>query len=760
MARIEDYALLGDLQTAALVDRTGSIDWCCFPRFDSGACFAALLGGPEHGRWVLTPATAVRRTERRYRRDTLILETDYETAEGAVRVIDFMPLRGKAPDIVRIVEGIRGTVPMRTELVIRFDYGRIVPWVRRVDGALLAIAGPDALCLRTPVEVRGKDLTTVAEFSVGAGERVPFALTWFPSHESLPKAIEPERALAETEAYWTRWSGLCRDRGEYREEIHRSLLVLKALTYAPTGGIVAAPTTSLPERIGGVRNWDYRYCWLRDATLTLMAMLDAGHREESLAWREWLLRAVAGEPAQVQIMYGLAGERRLDEWEVKWLPGYEGARPVRIGNAASTQLQLDAFGEVLEAAYETLAHGVERSDFEWALLRRLLGWLEEGWRQEDAGIWEVRGPARHFTHSKVMAWVAFDRAVRMHEEFGLKGPAARWRALRDEIKTQVVARAWNEDKRAFAQSYGADELDASVLLMPIVGFLPANDPRVVATVEAIRRELTVDGLVLRYRTEETGVDGLPSGEGVFLPCSFWLVEVLAMQGRRDEARALFQRLLALRNDIGLLAEEYDPVAGRQLGNFPQAFTHLALVTAALALAEEQPLRRRVRSAQAASAGEVWLRDVTEEDIPVFFAHQWDREATRMAAFPAMNRDVFADHWRTILADANVVAKTILFGGEVAGNVICYRQKGKPFVRYWLGKAFWGKGIATRALAQFLAVIDGRPLYAYAAKHNVGSIRVLEKCGFVAIGEDTGFPDETGKEVAEYLFELAAATGVS
>jgi GH15 family glucan-1,4-alpha-glucosidase len=588
--RIEDYALLGDTQTAALVSRAGSIDWCCFPRFDSGACFAALLGGPEHGRWLLAPATEIRRSERRYRHDTLILESVYETAEGGVRVIDFMPPRGRAPNIVRIVEGVHGHVPMRAELVIRFDYGRIIPWVRRVGDALVAVAGPDALCPRSLVALRGENLTTVAEFVAEPGTRVPFVLTWFPSHEPLPLPVDAEQALADTEAYWRDWAGACHHGGDYHEEIHQSLLVLKALTYGPTGGFVAAPTTALPERIGGVRNWDYRFCWLRDATLTVLAMLNAGYRDEAMAWREWLLRAVAGDPADVQIMYGLAGERRLDERELEWLPGFAGSRPVRTGNAAWTQLQLDVYGEVLDTAYETLAHGIEGSPFVWALLKHLLMWLEDGWRKEDAGIWEVRGPARHFTHSKVMAWVAFDRAVRLHEEFGRDGPVERWRALRDEIKTEVLASAWSERKHAFAQSYGADELDASLLLMPIVGFLPPDDPRVVATVEAIRRELTVDGLVLRYRTEAGGVDGLPAGEGVFLACSFWLVEVLTLQGRQDDARRLFERLLALRNDVGLLAEEYDPIAGRQLGNFPQAFTHLALVGAALALGEQRPLR--------------------------------------------------------------------------------------------------------------------------------------------------------------------------
>jgi GH15 family glucan-1,4-alpha-glucosidase len=594
MRRIEDYALLGDLQTAALVSRAGSIDWCCFPRFDSGACFAALLGGPHHGRWLLAPATEVRRVERRYRGETLILETVHETAEGAVRVIDFMPPRGKAPDIVRIAEGLRGRVPMRSELVVRFDYGWMVPWVFHKGDDRLAVAGPDALCLRTPVDVRGEDLTTVAKFALEPGQRVPFVLTWFPSHEPVPASVDVEAALAETEAFWCDWAGACCQGGDYREAIRRSLIVLKALTYQPTGGIVAAPTTSLPEQVGGVRNWDYRFCWLRDASLTLGAMLDVGYREEAEAWSGWLLRAIAGDPAQVRIVYGIGGERRLDERELEWLPGFAGSRPVRIGNAASTQLQLDVYGEVLDAAYQSLARGIAGSPVAWRLLRHVLAWLGDGWRQKDAGIWEVRGPLRHFTHSKVMAWVAFDRAVRMHEEFGRDGPVDRWRRLRDEIKTEVLARAWSERKRAFAQSYGSDALDASVLLMPIVGFLPPDDPRVVATVEAIRRELTVDGLLLRYRTEEDGTDGLPPGEGVFLACSFWLVQVLALQGRRDEARALFERLLALRNDVGLLAEEYDPAAGRQLGNFPQAFTHLALVTAALALDEDRSLRPAAR----------------------------------------------------------------------------------------------------------------------------------------------------------------------
>jgi GH15 family glucan-1,4-alpha-glucosidase len=589
--RIEDYALIGDLQTAALVSRVGSVDWCCFPRFDSGACFSALLGGPDHGRWLLAPEAPLRRVSRRYRHDTLILESVVETEQGSLRAIDFMPPRGKTPDIVRIVEGLSGSVAMRSELVIRFDFGSVVPWVRRVDDARIAVAGPDALCFRTPVEVHGENLTTVSEFTLEQGQRIPFVLTWFPSHEELPEEVDAEQALADTEEYWLDWAGQCRHEGDYHDEIHQSLLVLKALTFKPTGGIVAAPTTSLPEFIGGVRNWDYRFCWLRDATLTLLTMLNAGYSDETIQWRGWLLRAVAGSPADLQIMYGIAGERRLDERELEWLPGYEGSPPVRVGNAASEQLQLDVYGEVADALYSARVHGAPQDENVWSLNRRLLDWLEEGWRKEDAGIWEVRGPNRHFTHSKVMAWVAFDRGVRSVEEFGRPGPVERWRELRDEIHAEVVTHSWSERKQAFAQSYGADELDASLLLMPLVGFLPATDARFTSTVEAIRRELTVDGLLLRYRPQEDGeVDGLPPGEGVFLPCSFWLVQVLALQGKHDEARELFERLLDLRNDVGLLSEEYDPVAGRQLGNFPQAFTHLALVGAALVLAEGRTLR--------------------------------------------------------------------------------------------------------------------------------------------------------------------------
>ncbi len=587
MARIEDYALIGDLQTAALVCNTGSIDWCCFPRFDSGACFAALLGGPEHGRWLLAPDTPVRRRSRRYRTDTLILESTVETDQGTMRAIEFMPPRGKAPDIVRIVEGLDGTVQVRSELVIRYDFGHIVPWVRRVDhGTRVATAGPDALCFRTSAKTEGVERKTVSELALEQGDRVAFTLTWFPSHENLPDPIDAEQALDDTESYWSSWATMCTHSGLYHDEIHSSVLVLKSLTYAPTGGIVAAPTTSLPEKIEGVRNWDYRFCWLRDATLTLLAMVNAGYREEARAWAAWLRRAVAGDPADLQIMYGIAGERRLDELQLEWLPGYERSAPVRVGNAASEQVQLDVYGEVLEAAFQSARHGDVPSHNGWSISRTLLQWLEDHWREPDSGLWEIRGPARQFTHSKMMVWVAFDRAVRMCEEFGLPGPTDRWRAVRDEVHAEVLTHGWNEEKKAFTQYFGSEELDASLLLMPVTGFLPATDERFVSTVEAIRRELTVDGLVMRYRSEHGGaMDGLPPGEGVFLPCSFWLADVLALQGKHDEARELFERLLDVRNDVGLLAEEYDPVSDRQLGNFPQALTHLALVNTAIVLGE-------------------------------------------------------------------------------------------------------------------------------------------------------------------------------
>jgi GH15 family glucan-1,4-alpha-glucosidase len=591
--RIEDYALIGDLQTAALVSRGGSVDWCCFPRFDSAACFASLLGEPDNGRWLLAPATPARAVTRRYRHDTLVLESTFETDDGSIRSIDFMPPRGHAPDIVRMVEGLSGSVPMRFELEIRFDFGRIVPWVRRVGDAdaLVAIAGPDALCLWSPVETHGEGMTTVAEFTLEQGDRMGFVLTWYPSHEPLPGAVDPEQALRDTDEYWLDWAGCLSSDGDYHTEINESLIVLKAMTYAPTGGIVAAPTTSLPEEIGGPRNWDYRFCWLRDATLTLLAMLKGGSSEEAEMWSEWLLRAVAGDPADIQIMYGLAGERRLDEQTLDWLPGYEGSGPVRVGNAASQQLQLDVYGEIMDAIYQLRADGSAPNDNVWSLMRALLGWLEEGWRSEDCGLWEVRGPLRHFTHSKMMAWVAFDRAVCSSDEFGLEGPVERWRELREEIHDDVLTNAWSERKQAFAQSYGSDELDASVLLMPHLGFMPATDERFRSTVDAIRRELMIDGLVIRYRPRDDGaVDGLPFGEGVFLPCSFWLADVLAMQGDIDGARELFERLLDLRNDVGLLSEEYDPRTRRLLGNFPQAYTHLAVINTAFVLREGRGLR--------------------------------------------------------------------------------------------------------------------------------------------------------------------------
>src|SRR6188472_999591 len=586
-ARIEDYGLIGDLQTAALVSRHGCIDWLCFPRFDSGACFAALLGDEENGRWSLRPASDITSAQRRYRGDTLVLETELACDEGVVRLIDFMPPRGEAPDVVRIVEGVEGTVPMKMRMSIRFDYGSIVPWVRRKDEGLHAVAGPDALLLATPIDLVGRNLHTEAEFDVAPGDRVPFVLTWFPSNHDLPQHTDAEQALVDTDDFWREWVTDCVHVGRFREPLVRSLVTLKALTYAPTGGIVAAATTSLPEALGGVRNWDYRYCWLRDATLTLLALVRAGYEDEARAWRDWLLRAIAGLPDQLQIMYGLAGERRLPEIELEWLDGYEGSRPVRVGNAASKQLQLDVYGEVADALYHARVAGLAASSEAWNLSRKLLEWLENGWREPDEGIWEVRGPRRHFTHSKVMAWVAFDRAVRMIEEDGLGGPVDRWRALREEIHDEVCREGLSEKLGAFTQSYGLDRLDASLLMIPLVGFLPADDERVVATVAAIERELVEDGLVTRYRADEenTDVDGLPPGEATFLPCSFWLVQVYALQGRLDEAEKLFERLIGLRNDLGLLSEEYDVKAERLVGNFPQAFTHLTLVDAALTLDE-------------------------------------------------------------------------------------------------------------------------------------------------------------------------------
>jgi GH15 family glucan-1,4-alpha-glucosidase len=587
VARIEDYGLIGDLQTAALVSRYGCIDWLCFPRFDSAACFAALLGTPENGHWTIQPAGEFHSPGRRYRGDSLILETELETADGLVRLIDFMPPRGEAPDVVRIVEGVRGRVAMELELVIRFEYGSVVPWVRRVDDVRMAVAGPDALRIDAPVELEGRDLRTVASFTVEAGERLPFVITWFPSHEPTPVVVDAERALEETERFWQDWAGTCNHAGRWHDAVHRSLITLKALTYQPTGGIVAAATTSLPEAIGGVRNWDYRFCWLRDATLTLLSFLRAGYVDEAESWRNWFLRAIAGSPGDLQIMYGLAGERRLPELELEWLAGYEDSRPVRIGNGAHDQRQLDVYGEVGDALFQARLAGLEPSEEVWRLNSTLLSFLADGWRLPDEGIWEVRGPKRHFTHSKVMAWVAFDRAVRSIERWDKEGPLEHWRGLRDEIHAEVCREGYDSERNTFVQYYGSDRLDAALLLIPLVGFLPADDPRVVGTVEAIRRELVQDGLVERYRAdaENVGVDGLPPGEGAFLPCSFWLVEVLALQGRVEEATELFERLLALRNDLGLITEEYDVARGRLVGNFPQAFTHLALVDAAYTLAE-------------------------------------------------------------------------------------------------------------------------------------------------------------------------------
>jgi GH15 family glucan-1,4-alpha-glucosidase len=579
--RIEDYAVIGDTHTAALVGNNGSIDWLCLPSFDSGACFAALLGNSEHGRWLLNPEAKVRETRRRYRGDSLVLETEFQTSDGVVRVIDFMPVRTRWPDLIRVVEGVQGRVRMEMELVIRFDYGSIIPWVRKVGtNTLRAVGGPDALELVTPIPTRGEGMTTVANFDVVAGERVPFVLTWHPSQEHPPAAIEPVHQLEETERYWQRWAGECTYQGPWREAVLRSLLTLKALTYAPTAGIVAAVTTSLPERLGGVRNWDYRFCWVRDATLCLYALLQGGYKDEARAWRDWLLRSVAGSPDDLRTVYGVRGERRLPELELPWLPGYAGSSPVRVGNQAANQLQLDVYGELLDALYTARRVGIPNNENAWRLQGLLMKWLESNWRQPDEGIWEVRGQRRHFTHSKVMCWVAFDRIVKMVEEFQLQGPVDHWREVRDRIHAEVCERGFNQRRGVFTQSYDSDALDASLLLIPLVGFLPASDPRVIATVEAIQRELVYDGFVLRYRTEESNVDGLPPGEGAFLPCSFWLADALAMLGRHDEARELFERLLALRNDVGLLSEEYDPRARRLVGNFPQAFSHIALVDTA------------------------------------------------------------------------------------------------------------------------------------------------------------------------------------
>ena len=589
VARIEDYALLGDLQTAALVSTAGSIDWLCLPRFDSPACFAALLDTPDAGHWLLAPAAGGTCTRRRYVDDSLVLETEWVTADGTVRVTDFMPPRGDAPDVVRIVSGIAGTVAIHSELRLRFDYGRVLPWVRRHGDQMIAVAGPDMVRLRTPVEVRGEDWSTVSEFTVSAGQRVPFVLTWGPSHLRLPALVDAEAALADTLSFWTEWSkrGTAVD-GPYRDAIKRSLVTLKALTYQPTGGIVAAATTSLPEQIGGPRNWDYRYCWLRDSTYTLQALLAAGYLTEAKAWREWLLRAVAGDPAELQIMYALDGTRRLPEAALPWLAGYQHSTPVRTGNAASDQLQLDVWGETLDGLALAREAGIAANDDAWDLQVALMNHLEGAWDQPDNGLWEMRGARRHFTHSKVMAWVAADRmahAVRTHPN--LDGPAQRWEQLRDTIHADVLANGYDAQRNSFVQSYGATALDASLLMIPRVGFLPATDPRVLGTITAIQNGLTEDGLVKRYQTTDSD-DGLPGGEGLFIACSFWLVDALHLVGQQSAATHLFERLLTLRNDVGLLSEEWDPTTGRLLGNTPQAFSHFPLVTSALQLHVGRP----------------------------------------------------------------------------------------------------------------------------------------------------------------------------
>ena len=589
--RIEDYALIGDMQTAALVCRDGTVDWLCLPRFDSHAIFAGLLGTEEHGFWRLGPAHAAdaqppTAARRGYRGDSLILESEWDPPRGTVRVTDFMPPRDGAPQLIRIVEGVTGRVPMRSALRMRFSYGRVVPWVHKHEGRTVAVAGPDSVWFDTEVETYGKSLTTYADFTVAPGDRIAFTISWEPSHKRPPALPEPEQSLEATESFWREWVEQCTYHGPYREAVIRSLITLKALTYAPTGGIVAAPTTSLPEDIGGVRNWDYRYTWLRDAAITLSSLLRTGYREEARAWREWLLRAVAGDPENLQIMYGIAGERELGEAELDWLPGYEDSAPVRVGNGAAHQLQLDVYGEVTEALHLAHMTGLARNDYASLLQLKLIRYLEDHWQEPDEGIWEVRGPRRHFVHSKVMAWVAVDRTIKLIESGDADGPLERWRELRDDIHRDVCERGYDKERNTFTQSYGSQELDASLLLIPQMGFLPPDDKRVIGTIEAIQRELsTSDGFILRYPTEgqSEGVDGLPGDEGAFLACSFWMADDLAMIGRVDEARKLFEKLLALRNDLGLLAEEWDPRLQRQVGNFPQAFSHVPLIDTALRL---------------------------------------------------------------------------------------------------------------------------------------------------------------------------------
>ncbi len=592
--RIEDYAMIGDCETAALVSNTGSIDWLCLPRFDAPSCFAALLGTQDNGHWSIKPAQPVTNTQRKYVEDTLVLETEFTTETGTAVILDFMPPHDGSSNLVRIVEARQGHVEFEMDLVIRFDYGRSVPWVSTdMSGELTAIAGPNRLTLKAPVELRGEDLHTKATFSVSKGERLPFALTYSPSHEPVPLARDPEEELEETIDFWRDFVGQCPKVDSYTSIVKRSLITLKAMTYMPTGGIVAAITTSLPEAIGGERNWDYRYCWLRDATMTLMAFMKLGYLNEAAAWREWLLRAVAGAPEQMQIMYGVAGERYLPEWEADWLPGYEGSQPVRIGNAAAEQFQLDIYGEVADALAQARRLGLPHHRRGTALADTLLPFLEKAWRLPDEGIWEVRGGRDHFTHSKVMAWVAFDRAARLVEEFGGQRRAARrWRQIADEIHADVCNNGYDEELGSFVQSYGSKVLDASLLQIPLVGFLPPEDPRVISTVETIERRLMRNGLLLRYETEKTD-DGLPAGEGAFLICSFWLCDALVLLKRNDDAKQLYERLCSLCNDVGLLSEEYDPATGRMLGNFPQAFSHIGLIASALNLARlEGPAEER------------------------------------------------------------------------------------------------------------------------------------------------------------------------
>ena len=590
--KIEDYGLIGDCETAALVGRDGSIDWLCWPGFDSDACFAALLGTHRNGRWLIEPAEQVTKSSRRYWDNTLILETRFETANGVVALIDFMPPRGNASDIVRLVRGVTGTVKLQMQLVIRFGFGVDVPWVRRTpDDALLAISGPDMIVLRTPIETRGEDLTTVANFEVSEGETIPFVLTYGPSHLPLPKPINPAQALQDTEDFWTEWCSRCTYDGDYRDLVMRSLITLKALTYGPTGGIVAAPTASLPEKIGGSRNWDYRFCWLRDATFTLLALINSGYTEEALAWHNWLLRAAAGAPANMQIMYGIMGQRRLLEWEAGWLPGYEGSRPVRVGNAAHAQLQLDVYGELIDAFHQWRMAALELDKGSWALECAVLEHLAEVWDLPDHGIWERRGDPRHYVSSKVLSWVAFDRGIKSAERFGFKAPLDRWRALRDAICRDVCEKGFDKEQNAFVESYGSQLLDASILLLPAVGFLPASDPRVRGTIAAIERDLMWDGFVLRHDPREVSEEKPPI-EGAFLACSLWLADAHVLAGDLAKAQALFDRVVAVANDLGLLAEEFDPGAVRQTGNFPQALTHIALINTAHNLSDaKKPIEK-------------------------------------------------------------------------------------------------------------------------------------------------------------------------